>query len=1075
MAQVASKPAGHARHRGGSASASKDVLEGGRGPTSAAADPFLAQLAALCRSHPTRAKWVIVSSHAIGYIIGDRLAREGTDWGNLRFATPFDLAVRMAAPFLLERGVDPSEESLGPALLMRLLLDLPEEDGYFRRMAGHPTMAQALWRTVRELRFAGWRAAALRAEAFVSARKHREVQALVAAYERHLERERLADAPAVFEEAIAHATWCPIAAGDLVIELPGAVFPPLVRTFLDALPGTRVLARTVDTPGVQAPERARGLSAPVEPVAPAAARDASRLRFVMTPAGAGPAEGDGSLSVFHAGGSEAEIEEVFRRVLASGEPLDQVEIACASPACAQLAWERAVRLGWEVTLGPGIPAATTRPGRLLLQFCDWLAGDFAAADLRRMLQSGDCAPRAFDAPGDGELTPGQAARVLLKAHATWGRATYVPALTRFAGDRERAAADEDAPEENRRHHRLMAARGRRLCDWVRDVLTSLPEGEETARQVRIDCLADAAAAFLASNASRASATDALALDALCDALRHLKTLGEHRCALDGALGFLREAVSGVVVGRSRPRPGRLHVSLLTDAGFDGRRLVFVVGLQEGKVFPAAVEDPVLLDAERLALDRRLRTSGDRLEEAVFAVLTRLAGIGAASAAVCLSFSCRDTRQYRQTFPSWIVLQAFRLQRGDVSLGYDHLAAALGEPASTVPADASLALTDAGWWLSLCTSNAAARAGVLRAFPSLARGVGAEDARSSEDFTKFDGLVPEAGALLDPSRSDRVTSVTALEAAAACPFRYFLQAGLGVQPIEEERLDDDAWLSPSTRGIELHDLFARIVRHARGKGRAPDLKKDLPRLRAWGEERLDQLRAELPPPSDEVYTRERTEFLDDLDAFLAAECDGWHGSSPVGIEVSFGYPGGGDEEPLARTEPFVLEVGRSRRLRVRGRIDRINRLSPGKYEVIDYKTGGYYGPAWEGAFAGGTRLQHALYGQAATRLIQAHGWSGEVVRSRYVFPAVRGYRRSKRIEAPTPATLTAVLRDLADAIGGGAFALSDERQGCAFCEFAEACHPDDPDGLGKEGTRALRKVRNTGNHVLDAYRRLRSHD
>src|SRR5882762_6721144 len=118
-------------------------------------DPFVNQLAHLAADHPTRSKWVFVPTHAIGWTLGERIAREGTNWLNLRFVTPLDVALRMGAPFLVERGIDPSEEGLGPALIMRLLLDLPEWDGYFRALADQPTMAQALWSTVRELRMAG--------------------------------------------------------------------------------------------------------------------------------------------------------------------------------------------------------------------------------------------------------------------------------------------------------------------------------------------------------------------------------------------------------------------------------------------------------------------------------------------------------------------------------------------------------------------------------------------------------------------------------------------------------------------------------------------------------------------------------------------------------------------------------------------------------------------------------------------------------------------------------------------------------------------------------------------------------
>src|SRR5664279_759881 len=99
----------------------------------------------------------------------------------------------MAGPFLVERGIDPSEEGLGPALMMRLLLDLPLAGGYFRPLAEHPTMAQALWTTVHELRMAAVRPEASRPEVFSSPVKHREFVALLSAYERFLETHKCGD------------------------------------------------------------------------------------------------------------------------------------------------------------------------------------------------------------------------------------------------------------------------------------------------------------------------------------------------------------------------------------------------------------------------------------------------------------------------------------------------------------------------------------------------------------------------------------------------------------------------------------------------------------------------------------------------------------------------------------------------------------------------------------------------------------------------------------------------------------------------------------------------------------------
>src|SRR5262245_18487218 len=112
------------------------------GAESISMDPFVAQRARLAAEHPTRVKWLFVLTRAIGRTISDRIVLGGTNWLDLRFVTPLDLALAMGALFLVERGIDPSQEGLGPALIMRLPLDLPEKDGSFRALADQPTLAQ---------------------------------------------------------------------------------------------------------------------------------------------------------------------------------------------------------------------------------------------------------------------------------------------------------------------------------------------------------------------------------------------------------------------------------------------------------------------------------------------------------------------------------------------------------------------------------------------------------------------------------------------------------------------------------------------------------------------------------------------------------------------------------------------------------------------------------------------------------------------------------------------------------------------------------------------------------------------
>ena len=182
------------------------------------------------------------------------------------------------------------------------------------------------------------------------------------------------------------------------------------------------------------------------------------------------------IQLFHAGGREAEIEEVFRRILTAGVALDQVEIACASDAHLALVWEKALRHNWPVTLGPGIPATFTRPGRALLGFCDWIETDFSAGHLRRLLQSGDMSVEEHEG-----FTAGQAARVLARAEAGWGRATYAPgprtASQELRSSRQRSGRVGRGP-------RRRAGEGRANCtcsQWITDLVASVPTAGHRGR------------------------------------------------------------------------------------------------------------------------------------------------------------------------------------------------------------------------------------------------------------------------------------------------------------------------------------------------------------------------------------------------------------------------------------------------------------------------------------------------------------------------------------------------------------------------------------------------------------------
>ena len=1028
-------------------------------------DPFVAQLADLCRSHPTASKWVIVPSHALGHTLGDRLALEGTSWLNLRFKTPFDLALEMAGPSLAARGIDPTADDSGPALMMRLLRELPDEvPAYFRHLALHPQMGAALWSTVRELRLAGLTSNDLPEDAFTNPDKHAELVALLAAYESHLAAGKQADAATVYTEALEHLDLTPVRPADPVLRMPNVIWAPLVQQLLDGLPGDRVDPHVARIPELPTPRRLVGSSSIEQ-------ESAAPLGWLMAPHEA-PRSADvhARIDLFRAGGCEAEIEEVFRRVFHGchggrpgradeGDlPLDSVEIACASPDYVPLIWEKAQRHDWPVTFAPGLPVTVSRPARALLAWCEWIENGFPASGLRRMFQSGDVRLDIDDGP-----RPGRAARLLLMSEATWGRATYESRLTALAAsDRSRAGDPENDDAERDRLERR-AAEADRLRTWITALLQAVPDPPDD-QPIPLQAIVEAASAFVSTFATIRGEIDAKAVPAVDVAVGELRTLGAVSRPIRECLGLVRAALDGVSVASDRARPGHLHVTRLATSGHAGRPHSFIVGLEEGRVLPVPVEDAVLLDAERERIHQSLARSNDRVEEALHAVVSRMASL---PGNVTLSYSSRDLREFRDTYPSWLMLQARRLQAaratgqyvgielqldpppadagGTTPITYEQLIKDLGEPASVVPADPDHALSETSWWLSTVkNAGQSAQEQLLDTYPALRQGQFAEAERASDRFTEYDGHVPAAAARLDPRQSGRAVSATGLETLAKCPFSYFLKYGLRLEPQEDDERDPDVWLDAMTRGLELHALYAKAMRQLR------DLKKKNPAtdptsLRDWlqaeATSRLDELRVELPPPSGVVFERERDQMLRDLDLFLDYELKYGSGREPVAFEVAFGGFRGADEgdelERLGQDQPIDIELD-DVRFKLNGRIDRIDRVGEGRYEVIDYKTGGYWRSTYAGTFRGGRLLQHALYGLAAAELLRRDEAGATVERGTYYFPAQKGGGQRRPIAHPARQTIATVVRDLLDVAGQGAFLSTHEKDDCRFCRFDAVC-------------------------------------
>jgi len=885
-------------------------------------DPFIQQMADLVKAMPTANKWIVIPHQELGWMLGERLVLEGCNWVNLRFITPFQLALEGAAPDLLAEGFNPCPEGLGPSLVHHLLTCLPQHP--LAGLVDQPGVTEALWNTLFECRMAG-----------VS------LGALDRAYQSYLDQHRLADRSMI----LARRANAKVAPNDVVVLYPYCTWSPLEREYVQRLPGQLVLGAAS---ALEAPRRWQGWRHPT-PVS-----EATQNEF------------------FTAGRRDLEFQEVLRRI---DRPYDQVEMVAHSQDLPLLA-DMLVQYSCPATFAQGLPIRLSRPGKALLGFMRWLEEGTPGFLLRELLMANliKAVPNSWTA-----------ARLIKAARIGWGRADYRPRLEALARRSETHA---------KLHHQKVQAR--QVLDWVNAIFEQFPQSN--TQSVPIQRWLNS----LQKTASEQLDVDPEATPMLLSTLEELKRLPGEEMPLFRLLDCIRARLEKLLWNPRRPAPGHLHVTDLTHMGLSGRSTVFITGQEEGRESTMAIPDCILSDDERSALHPDLALSSDHMEEYRFAIQERLVSL---SGRIIWSFALRDREGDQETLPSWRFFEAARKSHPQLKTVED-LLDCLGEPAQP-------------WSMEESSDYVGTPVHVLAAYPDLARGQVAEDNRASPDFTVYDGLVPAAAGHWNPRSPATALSVSRLQSLAACPFSYFLTQGLGLYPQPLPLPDPDQWFDPAERGHILHELFRRYGEARRHQEIFHD------------EQNLDEVLAQqLPAPSAGVAARERENLLLHLRHFLYLESlrpD----HIPLGLEVSFGL--GEVDQELSRAQPVELELGQNMRIRIQGRIDRIDQ-TPDGYRVIDFKTGHNWKEAGNAGYNQGRHLQHDLYALVAEQLLDT-----TEVRSQYTFTHPHATHPWQEFPPPDRVALRQVLELILHPLVDGAFVHSHQSQNdCRFCDFRAAC-------------------------------------
>ncbi len=1000
-------------------------------------------LAGFCRDHPLDEKVFLCPSFVAGRQIGEALAREAGSWINLRFVTAWSLAAELLERSGRADARRPMTAAAGLALTDRLARELHAEGGleYFGRAGVSPGLTGALHRAVRDFRLAGLSGASVRPERFQVERKGREFGRLVARFERALESEGLLDPAAFLSSALRAAasrpsppawTLCP---ADLRLSR-------LERDFVRAAAGERLVL----VPG----DPVFGLDRPRQAwPAPAAEKtsEAGRLSWLFAPGAAPLPGGEERVEIFRALGPANECREVLRRLYADNVPFDRAEVlAPPASAHATVFYLLAARTGLPVTFGEGVPVSFTSPGRLFFGLLDWLGSDLSSVRLCRLIENGDLVLPA--GPDERPLSPRAACRHLRGAMIGWGRERYLPRLRalREAKLADLARADSASAEEGgeggeARKAALTAAVSEieALARGVGRLLAAVPgpdpDGRSEARAVSA-----ALAGIIRDHGRAGTGFDRKGREVLIDRLEELGREGRFPALpRQEALDLVRTVGSSLRVGASPSLPGHLHVSGFSGGGLSGRPVTFVVGLDEAAFPGRGLQDPVLLDEERAALSAELPTSADTLLADLFGLAATLASL---RGRVVFGYPSYDVVDGRESFPSSVVLQAFRLMRGEAGLDYAALERDLPAAAGFLPGGTARAFDEIDWWLERLAGSDPAPDGprsVAAHFADLAAGLEAAAAREGDRLTEFDGLV-DIGPLrdrVDPLAGGRaVMSASRLELLARCPFAYFLRHVLEVEAPEEVEFDRSRWLDPLQRGSLVHEILCAFMTRIRATGEDVSAREHGGLMEEVAGEALARWREEVPPPSESICASERQNVLDSLAIFLSAEENLEEKGRPLEFELEI------EERPI--------EIGDGRSFLLRGFIDRVDRLAGDAYRVLDYKTGNPSDYEELVEFGRGRMIQHALYAVALEKMLAERPGRGRprVTRSGYLFPSRRGEGLDRIVKDFDRGRLRSLLDDLLALIHKGYFLAGPEAK-CKFCDYAPVCGQDGPKRSGRK--------------------------
>jgi ATP-dependent helicase/DNAse subunit B len=220
----------------------------------------------------------------------------------------------------------------------------------------------------------------------------------------------------------------------------------------------------------------------------------------------------------------------------------------------------------------------------------------------------------------------------------------------------------------------------------------------------------------------------------------------------------------------------------------------------------------------------------------------------------------------------------------------------------------------------------------------------ERLRASEDFGPYDGQItsPELLALLRRKFGpESIYSASGLSTFGNCPYRFFAQRVLKLEPRGEAALD----LQALDTGKLLHDILRRFFERHRGELLPRSQQVELTReVLEIADQVFDQHQQVVPPLNKQIWRLDRELRKIILEQVLIFEIDIQEKSmsmrvAPARFELAFGGTKSAARDPYSKDEPLRLTrsefVGEESVL-ISGQIDRVDIAEDGTIVAYDYK-------------------------------------------------------------------------------------------------------------------------------------------